>query len=288
MQKRTLIDRMKPLIWIVCLLASLHWARADQIALSPTADTTISDGTILNADGNAATYITGRVANGGVARALLRFSFGDIPAGSIVNSVSLTVNVERNHFGSSPPNGLYRLLVDWSESGATWNSSGFAPWTGGNTASTPDANAILGNPGSYTFGSTTALVATVQDWLTNSSSNFGWVLRFTNETVIGDALRIASGNSGGAPSLVIDYTPPAPPPPTINIASPRVADGKFIFDFVAEPGFSYVAQYKGALLPGDWTDFAWIPDPGVSTPTTVEDPLTTTNRFYRIVVATWP
>src|SRR5215203_420714 len=106
MRKRTFINRMKPLIWIICLLASLPGARADQIAIPPAADTTISDGTILNADGNAATYITGRVANGAVARALLRFNLGDIPAGSVVNSVSLTVNVERNHFGSSPAHGL--------------------------------------------------------------------------------------------------------------------------------------------------------------------------------------
>ena len=280
---------MKPLIGLAGALFVCHVAYADTIALTPTADTTISDGTIFNADGNAATYITGRVANGARARALLRFSFGDVPAGSVVNSVSLTVNVERNHFGTSPPHGLYRLLVDWSELGATWNSSGFAPWTtGGNAASAADANAILGTAGSYTFVSTTTLVDTVQGWLTNSSSNFGWVLRYTNETAIGDALRIASGNSGGAPSLVVDYTPPPPTPPTINIANPRVADGKFIFDFVAEGGFSYIAQYKGVLLPGGWTDFAWIPDPGASTPTTVEDPLTTTNRFYRIVVATWP
>jgi hypothetical protein len=276
---------MKPLIGLACAFLVCHVAYADTIALSPTADTTISDGSIANADGNAATYITGRVANGATARALLRFSFQDIPAGSVVNSVSLTVNVERNHAGSSPAHGLYRLLVNWSESGATWASSGFAPWTaGGNAAGAPDANAILGNPGTYTFGSTTALVAAVQGWLTNSSSNFGWVLRYTSETVIGDALRIASGNSGGAPSLVVDYTPPPPPPPTINIANPRVADGKFIFDFVAEGGFSYVAQYKEALQPGDWTDFAWFPDPTTSTPITVEDPLTETSRFYRVIV----
>ena len=276
---------MKPLIGLACALFVCHLAYADTIALTPTADTTISDGSINSADGNAATYITGRVANGSRARALLRFSFQDIPAGSVVNSVSLTVNVERNHFGSSPAHELYRLLADWSESSATWTSSGFAPWTaGGSAASAPDANATLGNPGSYTFGSTTALVAAVQGWLTNSSSNFGWVLRYTNETVIGDALRIASGNSGGAPSLVVDYTPPPPPPPTINIANPRVADGKFIFDFVAEGGFSYVAQYKEALQPGDWTDFAWYPDPTVSTPITVEDPLTETTRFYRVIV----
>jgi hypothetical protein len=276
---------MKPLIGLACALFVCHLAYADTIALTPTADTTISDGSIANADGNAGTYITGRVANGARARALLRFSFQDIPAGSVVNSVSLTVNVERNHAGSSPAHELHRLLADWSESSATWTSSGFAPWTaGGSAASAPDANAILGNSGSYTFGSTTALVAAVQAWLTNSSSNFGWVLRYTNETVIGDALRISSGNSGLPPSLVIDYTPPPPPLPTINIANPRVADGKFIFDFVAEGGFSYVAQYKEALQPGEWTDFAWFPDPTVSTPITVEDPLTETARFYRVIV----
>ena len=44
----------------------------------------------------------------------------------------------------------------------------------------------------------------------------------------------------------------------------RVANGKFQFDFTAEGGFAYIAQYKGALQPGNCTDFAWIPDPGTS------------------------
>ncbi len=260
-------------------------ARADTITLTPTADTTISDGTILSADGNAETFITGRVANGSKARALLRFSFGDIPAGAVITSVSLTVNVTRNHLSSAAPHELHRLLADWTENGATWNSSGLAPWTGGgNAAGTSDANATLGTPGAYTFSSTTTLVNTVQGWFTNAASNFGWVLRYANESTSGDAMRIASGNSGAAPALVVDYTPPPPPPPTINIFNSRVADNKFKFDFLAVAGFSYVAQYKEALQPGTWTDFAGFPDPMVDTVTTVEDPLTTSNRFYRVIV----
>lgn len=276
---------MKPLLGIVCALSIFHLARADGIMLTPTADTTISDGGILNAGGSAGTYITGRVANGAKARALLRFNFDEIPAGSVVNSVSLTVNVERNHIGSSPVHELYRLQADWSEGGATWSHSGIAPWTsGGSVAASPDANAMLGNPGGYTFSTTTALVNTVQAWVTNSAANFGWLLRYQNEITSGDALRISSGDSGSEPSLVIDYTPPLPPPPVINISAPRIVDGKFQFDFTAEGGFSYVAQYKEALQPGDWTELTTFSDPGVTTMFTVEDPISATNRFYRIII----
>jgi hypothetical protein len=271
---------MKPLIWIAGTIFICQAAWGDTISVTPTADTTISDGSIQNADGFASTYITGRTASGARARALLRFNFADIPTGSVVNSVSLTVNVERNHSGSAPQHELHRLLADWTEIGATWNNSGLAPWTGGgNAAAVSDANAILGSPGPYTFSSTPALVATVQQWLTNSGTNFGWVLRYANEPTSGDALRITAG-----PSLVIEFTPPPPPLPTITISAPRVAEGKFQFDFIAEGGFVYVAQYKEALEPGNWTDFAWIPDPGASTLITVEDPLTTTSRFYRVIV----
>ena len=77
--------------------------------------------------------------------------------------------------------------------------------------------------------------------------------------------------------------------PTTHMASPRVTGGKYKFDFAAVGGFSYIAQYKEALQPGEWTDFAWFPEPTATTIVNVEDPLTTTNRFYRIIIpATWP
>src|SRR5436190_16213364 len=136
-------------------------AFADTITVTPSIDTTISDGNIQNADGNADTYITGQTARGAKARALLRFDFSDIPAGSLITSVSLTVNDVRNHLGTAPQHGLHRLLADWTESGATWNNSGLAPWTGGGSAAAAsDANAALGNPGTYTFSASPARVET--------------------------------------------------------------------------------------------------------------------------------
>ena len=56
--------------------------------------------------------------------------------------------------------------------------------------------------GSYNFESTN-LVTDVQNWLTDPSSNFGWIMVNGNETISRSARRFASRESDTPPTLLI-------------------------------------------------------------------------------------
>jgi hypothetical protein len=266
-------------------------ALADTLSLNPVADTTISENNGARPDNMPGHMMVGHLQNANVpARGLLQFDLSGLPASSIVTSVTLTVTVTASASGGEDTHALHRMSAAWYETTATWIDSGIGEWAtaGGDCEPSADATILFpAGPGTFTFTSTPALVDTVQMWATNSASNYGWVLRSYSEGGGRNARRFATREEAATlpqPLLTVGYTTAAPPLPTINITNPRVGDGKFKFDFVAEGGFSYVAQYKEALHPGDWTDFAWYPDPTVNTPFTVEDPLTATNRFYRVIV----
>lgn len=126
---------------------------------------------------------------------------------------------------------VHRLLADWGEgtSNASGNegtgtssASGDATWVhrffnsdswnnpGGDFSSVFSASTSVGGSGSYTWGSTSQLVADVQGWVDQPSINFGWVL-IGNEAGSQTAKRFDSrenGTSANRPVLTITYTPP--------------------------------------------------------------------------------
>jgi hypothetical protein len=82
-------------------------------------------------------------------------------------------------------------------------------WTnqGGDWAGIPSASTDVTDVGFYGWGSTAAMVADVQGWLDNPSSNFGWILR-GNESITGTAKRFDSDEFATAPNrpvLFIEY-----------------------------------------------------------------------------------
>lgn len=269
----------------MCVLWFCHAVFGDTINLDAAADTTISDGGLNSAGGSDATMVTGRTAGGARARGLMRFDLSSIPAGSVINSASMTITVYKNHLGVSTSHNLHRLLQDWTEGGATWAGSGLALWpAGGNFVANQDASTTIGSVGSFTFTSTAQLLGTVRMWYTNSASNFGWVFRDQDEETSGAAIRWYTHESGLGPTLVIDYTPPPPPPPPpATLTNLRVADGNFMFDFVAVAGNSYTVQVKDTVNPGGWNTWITYPDPGTDTVITVSDPLGDTQRFFQVV-----
>ncbi len=215
-------------------LAHISWA--DQVQLSPVADTSLFE---ANPDNNLGAYTNlpaGATETGMRARALIRFDLTDaIPAGGTITSVSLTVTVVRTPStgGAGSPFELRRLFQNWGEGNkgristgvpaspgeATWNAR-FALtnlWSqpGGQASvdfsDTPSATTDVGGPGSYTFSSTSTLVRDVQSWLDDPSSNFGWILMSQSETVRGSARRFASREAPtGMPVLNVDYVAPLP------------------------------------------------------------------------------
>lgn len=167
----------------------------------------VSSDTMIRGDGNNAllnfgtgTYnIAGKVPNGAL-RTLYSFSLTDIPAGAVITSVSLTVRGERNDTGS--PDALmnfdlHQLVGGFTEgtgslagtagAGATWNerAPGTAWTTPGGDYLAPVLSSIAVNPRSadettYTFGSSLALVAAVQNAL-NGGGTFSMIMKLNGD-----------------------------------------------------------------------------------------------------------
>ncbi|MCA1778137.1 MAG: hypothetical protein LC637_01780, partial [Xanthomonadaceae bacterium] len=176
---------------------------ADSVALLPDRDNTLYErveGDLSNGSGPGLFFgRTGPNANMVLRRALVRFDLTSIPPGSSIQQASLSINVDMVPPGALAFDAaLHRMQSDWGESGsfAPGAGGGGAPaqpgdgtwlhrfydndfWTspGGDFEPAPSATvAINGATGSFRFDSGTDLVADVQEWVNQPSSNFGWVI----------------------------------------------------------------------------------------------------------------
>lgn len=148
----------------------------------------------------------------GVRQGLLRFDsiIGNtetqIPIGSTINSATLTVSIF-NDSNSSMQMSMYRMLTDWNQTTATWNSFGAV---GGVQASEGEAeglppDAILFDPtqGTKTFDVTTSL----KHWAAGES-NYGWL--FESAATNGWDYNTSEAAAANRPQLSVNFTPPAP------------------------------------------------------------------------------
>jgi hypothetical protein len=220
---------------VILASVSLH---AATLTLAPVADTTLQSQFPGNNVGGDSSLWIGARRQGGVARGLFRFDLSSVPAGSTINSVSLSLSVTRTPSGGA--NSLFdvhRVLESWGEgnnggSGAgttadanetSWNNR-FSPstaWTtpGGTFSSIVSASRSIAGDGRYTFTSTAGLVSDVQSWVNNPSGNFGWELISESENTPTSIRRFGSRTGGAAaPSLLINYTP-VPEPSTLTLVA---------------------------------------------------------------------
>ena len=125
---------------------------------------------------------------------------------------------------------MHRLLAEWGEGSsnasdrgggqgaasstgdATWIHTSFdsGTWSslGGDFATTASSSLEISSPGSYTWSSTPQLVADVQGWIANGSSNYGWIV-IGDESAGRTAKRFDSREHGTAsvrPQLVVEFT----------------------------------------------------------------------------------
>jgi spore coat protein A len=213
-------------------------ARADVVSIGAFKDNTIfgESNSLSNGDGDH--FFSGTTGVGNVRRGLVAFDIAaHLPAGSTINSVTLTLSMSRSN-GTPEFVSLHRLLTDWGEgtshasgnegggafhtnNDATWlyaryNSSSPASsefWVtrGGDFEVFPsDTQTVIGIT-TYTWGSTKGMVADVQGWLDNPSTNFGWIM-IGNEKNSSSSKRFDSkdhSNPNVRPDLTIDFTPPS-------------------------------------------------------------------------------
>jgi len=199
-----------------------------------------------------------------VRRSLLQFDLSAIPAGAIVTSATLQITTVL--IPLSPVNSTFdirRVLQSWSEGAVSWNSrlGAGTPWqvpgaTGsGDSISTPSSFVAVGsaNFANYTFPSTAVLVADVQGWVNNASSNFGWLLTSEDEVSPETARRFGSReNDTHPPVLTISYSLPSlgvtiQPPSQTVLAGSSVT---FTANAIGTPPFSYQWSFSGNPIPG--------------------------------------
>ena len=229
--------------WALALtgcFAPVGSSAAQFITLRPVADTSLSE-TAPNNNLGAQTFTTAGVTqNNTKTRALYQFDIaGNIPAGSLITSVELLLEVTRQPADGYAIGtfGLHRVLVPWGEGNkitanpnnpgqgapasageATWlqRQHGIAAWASPGGAPGTDfiamssALQVVYNMANspYSFGFTSALSADVQTWLDNPSQNFGWMLLVEPETDAFTARRFgAREDSINAPRLILQYEP---------------------------------------------------------------------------------
>ncbi len=200
---------------------------AAEIVLNPSADAFVNSvSPTTNYGSDTAITITGTSSATPpehINAALFRFDTSAIPSGATIDSVEF-----RFYVTAASGNGFFeffQLIQDWNEAEVTWNeaSTGNAwgtvggSWGGSQLGNNDVLNTEAG--GFQTYTSNAALVAEVQDWLDNPSTNYGIHLRrrFGNT---GQFVTLPSSEAGSnQPELVVNYTyTPVPEPGTLALA----------------------------------------------------------------------
>ena len=239
----------KSSLWLLALLVGTSGTlNADTVTLNPVADTTLFEAIPTNNLGEEPTFISGTTASQHTNRALIRFDIaGSIPANATIQSVSLALTVTKAAPEPAPLFTIHRVLRNWGEGvgigaggeggntgapanngEATWLAAFYpdtlwsVPGAGAPTdyVATASASQVIAGPGGYSFDSSPDLIADVQNWLTNTAVNFGWIIVCEDESEPTTARRFASREDlANMPALIIDYTQPQRPRVTLQTAA---------------------------------------------------------------------
>src|SRR5881394_1144704 len=241
------IPRPCPALMFAATLGGIApgFAIAETININPSKDNTLyeyvpADGDLSNALGNH--FFTGETAVGELRRGVLAFDIaGNVPAGSTITGVTLSMHVSRVPNNTARTVELHRLLADWGEgtsqasgeegigapatpNDATWRHRFFDTifWTteGGDFSATVSASQSVGATGVYIWSSP-QMTADAQSWLDNPGTNFGWLV-LGDESGSATAKRFDTRESTNPPVLTIQYTAstPTPTPTSSPTATP--------------------------------------------------------------------
>ncbi len=224
---------MKKLILIVCIvtLATTSWGQVE-VTMTSTLDNTIFSESSDLSNGSGEHFYAGNTRLGDTRRGLIQFDIASmVPAGSFIDSVALSLHVSlAPNISTDHEFSLHRLLTAWGEGpsdagqpggqgtealagDATWNSSilGQSEWTNAGGDFNDTASATIDIPAvrnRVATWSTAEMVNDVQDWLNDSSTNFGWII-IGDENDTQSARRFDSREEQDEslrPSLYIRYT----------------------------------------------------------------------------------
>jgi hypothetical protein len=202
------------------------------LVLTPSKDNTLFESNNGGlSDGVGVHLFTGRTNTGSRRRALIRFDLSQIPAGAKITGVTLTLHISQTVAGIETV-AIHGVSADWGEGSsnagvfrdgngtssktndATWLHRFFSStrWTnaGGDFDPSTDASAAADSAGTdIVFNATTAMIARVQGWVDQPSTNFGWIV-IGNENASRTTKELDSHESSSVstrPTLAIDYLP---------------------------------------------------------------------------------
>jgi len=200
------------------------------VNIHPSKDNTLYEYDSFDGDKSNALgfhFFAGETGMKELRRGVLAFDIaGNVPPGSTITAVSLSVNMSRTPTNTAYVMELHRLLSDWGEgtsvasgeegdgapatpNDATWRHRFFDTifWSaqGGDFSATVSASQLVSTVGQYTWSSA-QMVADVQAWLDDPAGNFGWVM-LGDETAIATAKRFDTRESASPPMLTIEFTP---------------------------------------------------------------------------------
>ena len=176
-------------------------------------DCTIFSGSPTSAAqcGGGSDSTAGTDGNGALYRTMVSFPNLDIPAGSTINSATLTIQV-LGAFGSTAATVL-DMTRGFAPGAATWSTyDGVHPWAaaGGDFHATPHTTVSVTAPGAVAF----SIPALIQPWADGTDSVPQlMILGFTGTD---NAFTFGNVAHADGPVLSVNYTPPPPPttPPT--------------------------------------------------------------------------
>jgi hypothetical protein len=188
-----------------------------QVTLNPSKDCHMTNGVLANANQNTASLDIGEY-NGGandIRRTLIQFDLSSIPSGSTITGVTLRMYDSGSNLATNTRTmRVFRCRRTWGETTVTWNKyDGTNSWTtAGADDTTNDREGTdvgsISMPGTEVAGynNITVTASAVQDWLTGSFSNNGFLIRMDTET--DDLHRFDSREGSNQPQLVVDYELP--------------------------------------------------------------------------------
>jgi len=178
--------------------------QGDANGYTGTQDVGIHSGTGVDTPDGANAIINVDSDDGGIRQALLRFDNifgvapGQVPPGAVITAATLTLNQTDN----GNPVNLYRMLVTWDQTTATWNLLG-GGLTADGTEAVATADAVTPGLNGVVGAITMDVTTSVRAWAAGQP-NYGWALIPTG----GDGWRWNSSESGAgtAPRLSVQFT----------------------------------------------------------------------------------
>jgi hypothetical protein len=286
------------------------------VTISADKDNTIYSQYSGNSNGSGQYFFVGRNSSNNsnsVQRALLHFNLSGIPAGAVITSATVTLYVGKSAAAATGIE-LRKLSADWGEgtsdaagsegpgtaattNDATWSQRFFpsTAWStpGGDFSSTVSASvasisANISSPTQITLSGSN-VVSDVQQWVTNSTTNFGWLIKATDENVDPSVKRFISRNNSTTtqrPSLSITYS--ANLPVTLNQFSGSLQNNNALLQWQTATEINN--QYFAIQHSSDGVNFSQIGrvdgngnSTGINSYTYTVPNVTPGKHYYRIV-----